>query len=364
MKSALVRFSLLGLAAAGLVGAPLAAPAAEKARELAAFGQLRAPSMETAKAQAQEWLKSTGKTDEATQRRFQEIWQADDRPLLDRVVETLTLGDANAAKLMAEARDPSTPAPKDVPSLLKDTKQKLFFRANLALAYAKALSNRRIYEESLDALRTIRAEQVVDPSAYCFFRAVAEHALLKRDEANKSIGRLLDDVADSPERYKMVAVRMFFEMQSWKEKLDLGHIQRLMANAERRLDLSRGGNQTQKIEREIVHRLDELIKQLEKQGNGGGGGSGGGSCPGGSSPGNGPGKGNQPSSPQQDSYGGGDSGPGNVDLKELKNKIDAWGKLPEKERAAAMADLIRSMPVSNRQQIEEYYKRIARNQGK
>ncbi|MBY0527212.1 MAG: hypothetical protein K2R98_27705 [Gemmataceae bacterium] len=371
MKSACFRLAVLGLSAVIATANPVSALGAEKAKEFAGFGVLRAPSAETVKAQAQEWFKNAGKTDEASQQAFNAIWADADRPLLDKVTDTFVLGSPDAAKLMAEARNVAAPAPKEVPTTLRDMKANTFYRANLALAYAKALSNRRVYEEALDSLKTVKAEQVVDPATFFFHKAVCEHGLIKKDEATKTITRLLDDVADAPERYKMVAALMFFDMQGWKEKLDLGHIGRLMGNVERRLDLARGGAETQKIEREVIHRLDELIKQLEKQGGGGAGaGSGppnGGACPGGaggSQPGNSPGNTNQPSAPQQDSMGGTNGGPGNVDLKELKNKIESWGKLPEKERAAAMQDLIKSLPAANQKQIEEYYKAITRNEPK
>ncbi len=64
------------------------------------------------------------------------IWDAD-RPLIDKVSQTLSLGDPAAAKLLEEAREPGTPAPTSVPALFKDDKKSDFFRANLALAYSQ-----------------------------------------------------------------------------------------------------------------------------------------------------------------------------------------------------------------------------------
>src|SRR5262245_8991594 len=103
----------------------------------------------------------------------------------------------------------------------------------------------------------------------------------------------------------MVGTLMQLDMLSWREK-DLGEIARQMDNIERRLQLARGGPQTQKIQKEVVARLDELIKQLENQQKGDCQCNGG-SCPnGGGSPGAG-----SPNAPQQDSIGGANSGPGN-----------------------------------------------------
>ena len=123
---------------------------------------------------------------------------------------------------------------------------------------------RSLSPEALEALRVVKPEQVVDPSAYLFHRAVAEHALLLKKEAAESIVRLLDDAVDSPERYKMVAGLMLFDMMGWQDK-DLGWIARKMDNIERRLELARGGPQTQKMQKEVVARLDELIKELENK---------------------------------------------------------------------------------------------------
>jgi hypothetical protein len=134
-------------------------------KEQPSFGTLRAASPEEARSQALDWLKGVGKTDATSLKAFEAIW-TQDRSVLDRVAETLTLGDADAAKLLAEARDPNQPAPLEVPAVLKDSKRPAFYRHNLGLAYAKALSNRRVYEESLDALRQVKPEKVVDPSAY------------------------------------------------------------------------------------------------------------------------------------------------------------------------------------------------------
>jgi hypothetical protein len=327
-----------------------------KPKEVATFGTLRSATPEAARKDAEEWLKSVGKTDDATQKAFAAIW-AGDHTVMDKVADTLSLGSADAKALLDEARDPKAAAPTEVPAIVKDKKLPPFFRANLAVGYAKALSNRRVYEETLEVLDGVKPEQVVDPATMLFHKAVAEHALMKAREANNTIVKLLDDVSDAPERYKMVAALMVFDMMTWKDK-DLGAIARKMDNVERRLDLSRGGPKTQKIQKEIVARLDELIKEKENQ-SGGGGGNGGNCPPGGQQPGNTPNNTTRPSAPQDDSNGGTGTGPGNVDPKRLKEIAEVWGKLPEKERAKAMAELTRDMPPRYREVIEKYFKKLA-----
>jgi hypothetical protein len=309
-------------------------------------------AVDAVRAQALAWLKSVGKTDPASIKAFEAIWSQNQRSVLDRVADTLGLGNPAAATLLTSARDAGTPAPQETPALLKDAKQSPYFRSNLGLAYAVALSHRRVFEEALEALKLVKPESVVDPAAYLFHRAVAEHSMSLREDATHTIIRLLDDAAEVPERYKTVAVLMAFDMQAWREK-DLSDIARKMDNIERRLELARGGPKTQKMQKDVVARLDEIIKQLENQAKGDGNG---GSCPNGGQPGN---PGAIPNSPQRDSLGGKNGGPGNVDPKKLDGLAKQWGKLPEKERAQAMQELTRDMPAKYREIIESYFRKLA-----
>lgn len=326
------------------------------------FGALETMAVPQAQAKAADWLKSTGKTNADSLQKFQAIWAQEDRTVLDMVAETLALGDAGAAKLLADGRDPGTSAPTKVPEILKDARQSLFFRANLGLAYARSLSNRRIHEEALDVLKGFRPEQVVDPMAYLFHRSVAEHALLNKAEATQTITRLLDDGIGSPERYKTVSALMLLDMETWKDK-DLGAIARKMENIERRLDLSRGGPQTQKLQKEVIMRLDELIKELEnkakkKPGNGTGQPNGGG-CPDGGQPGNTPGSGNTPNAPMPDSTLPPGGGTGRVDPVKMRKLVEEWGRMPPREQARALQELTQGMSARHREAIENYFRNLA-----
>jgi hypothetical protein len=339
----------------GTVGAADVKPA-----QPAVFGALQSTAPDAAREQALAWLKGTGKSDASSLQAFDAIWSSD-QAVLDKVTATFCLGDTEAANLMKEAKRVGSPAPLEVPDLLRDAKKPVFYRSNLTLAYAKALSNRRVYEEALDALNNVKAEQVVDPASYLFHKAVSEHALTDRLAANTTIIRLLDDVADAPERYKMVSALMVYDMLGWQEK-DLGWVGRKMDNIERRLELARGGPTTQKMQKQVVARLDEMIKELENQQKGNGQCNGG-NCPNGGQPGNNPNNTTTPSAPQQDSNGGTGTGPGNVDPKKLKEIADVWGKLPEKERAKAMTDMTRDMPPKYREVIENYFKNLDSGKG-
>jgi len=328
------------------------------AKELVSFGTLQSPSPEAARAQALEWFKKAGKSDAASLKQFDAIW-ASERTLLEKATETIVLGDANAAKLLAEARDPKTPAPTTVPSLLKDTKVDSFLRANLGLAYARELANRRVFEEALDALKVVKPEQVIDPGAYFFTRAVAEHTLMLRKEADDTVGRLLDDVTDAPERYRAVAWLMHFDMLTWQDN-DLGWIARKMSVIKDRLDLARGGKKTQQYQKEVLVRLDEMIKELENKQKQGQGQCNGGACPPGSQqqPSSGPAQGNSPSSPASESALPSGVGKGIIDPKRQRENVENWGKNNDKERADAMVEVTRTLPPQYREAIETYMKRI------
>ena len=258
---------LSALALAALVAAGGQA-LAQDTKRIAGFGTLDMASADAAKEQALAWLTST-KADAAAMAKFELIWKQADRSVIDRLADTFALGSADAAKLLAEARDPLAPAPTEVPAIFKDESLPLFFRANLGLAYARALSNRRVHDEALGVLNQFKAEQVVDPASYLFNRAVCEYSLLQKDEANRTIRRLLDEAGTfSPERFKAVALLMQLDMVAWKTK-DLGDIARQMKDVERRLDLARGGPVTQDKQKQILARLDEIIKKLENQNKGG-----------------------------------------------------------------------------------------------
>src|SRR5205085_6607740 len=192
---------------------------------------------------------------------------------------------------------------------------------------------------------------------YYFHRAVAGHALIQKSAATMSIARLIDDVTDAPERYRMVALLMFVDMQQWKdEEKDLENIARMMDNIERRLDQSRGGPKTQELQKKVIFRLDEVIKEIEQQLK-----NGNCQCPsGGEKPQQG--NNNRPTAPQQDSVGGVNGGPGVVDPKKLKHLAENWGKLPEKERAKAMMEITKDLPPRYREVIENYFKTLAQSQ--
>jgi len=268
-----LRSWIAGIATAGIVASPAAAAEpgqpfdAPKAAALT-FGTLRAMSPEAAKAKVEGFLKAEGKLD---QKALDGIWQDPDLTILDRTVRSLALARPAAAAAIADARKVNAPAFTAIPAVIAGEKD-AFAKANLAAAFAKALAGKRVYEEAVLAAKSasVQPEEIVEPASFYFFKAVAEFSLTRKDDATASIVKLLDDVTDAPDRYRVVATQMFFDIQNWaKDPKDLTNIAKLMDNSERRLDLDRAGRDTQTIQKKIIFRLDEKIKELENKAKGG-----------------------------------------------------------------------------------------------
>lgn len=147
-----------------------------------------------------------------------------------------------------------------------------------------------------------------------------------------------------------MAILMLADLEAWDKNLD--NIARMMQNSERKLSIGEGGQKTQKIQKEIISRLDEMIKQLEnKKKNKDGEGSE--NCPE-SKDGQKTAKGQQKEGqqkiidePMKDSKIMNDSGSGKVDITQLKKMTENWGKMPANERAKAMQsmqDLVNGLP--------------------
>lgn len=360
------RKAALGLALAAMTLAGSSAAASEPLKKPAfGFSTLKSTPADQARAKSEAWLKSVGKFDAAA---FNKIWADESRSVLDRTVDSLVLGSPEAAALLAEIRKPDGTPPAVTPALLLDAKQDAFFRTNISLGFAKAAAARKVYEESLEALNAATPEAAVDPSMLYFYKAVCEFSTMRKEPASVSVLRLIDDVADAPDRYKRIAIEMFFEMQHWSpDPKDLSNIERLMDNSGRRLELARGGDKTQSIQKKIVFRLDELIKEMEnreKNGPGGSGPGGGndGNCPPGGQ-GKGPGGNVNPNSNAPDSVIMGGSGPGNVDEKKLRQIAEEWGGLPPEKRAKIIDEITKDTPQKFKPLIDEYFKSLNRVHG-
>jgi len=229
-----------------------------------AIGVIQGQTLEQAKNATFAWLRTRSPA-EAVLQRAEALWDpAVDRPVVDRVAETVALVDAEAARFIAAAQGQQPGVDLAAAPVLRDQSRPAFVRANVGLYAAKVASLRRLHEDALAVLRAVQPEQVVDPASYYFYRAVCENKLLMKEEGLLSVHRLLNSVTDAPERYVVLAGLMQAEMERWQDK-DLGDVARRMEEIEGRLANARGGPKTQEKQKEVVALLDKMIEDLEKQ---------------------------------------------------------------------------------------------------
>lgn len=300
----------------------------------------------------------------------EEAW-ATERTVAERVLAGLSAGKPELAAVLAAAADPDAPAPTAPPAFVTDAGLGRFAKSNLAAAYLTALAGRRVYEEALAVAPAVVPEELADPAGYLFHKAACEHALGKRDAAAGTLRTLLDDTAEVPDRYRVTATLLFFDVEGWpQDEKHLANVSRLAANSGRRLDLARGGPVTQDIQKKIVFRIDEQIKQAEQklkqqqqqQAQGGQGGKGKPQeCPdgGGEKQGQASGQGQ----PMDDSRIATNSGKGVVDEKKLRQYEAEWGKLPEAERKRVVQEISRDLPPKYKQMVESYFASLNRLHG-
>ena len=308
------------------------------------------PAPADVRTKALQWVAERGVTDKTVLEAVGKEWAVEGdaftaEEIFQRVIRTLSAADAEAKKIVDACQEavPVAAWPRDVIALTDGMPD--FAKQHLRLFVGRFLSQRQLYEEALEVLVAVDPKQIVDPASYFFQRAICEHQLLKKGDAMRSLGNLLDNTQNVPERYKAVALLMRHDLEQLKEA-SLGEVAKKMLDVERRLTLGRGGEKTQKVEEEIVEALDEIIKKAEQQQNGGGGGGGQG------------GNQNQSGGAAGDSSVKGATAPGEVDKKNIGNKA-GWGTLAPKKAAEAKNVINRNFPSHYREAIEQYFKKLA-----
>ncbi len=339
--------------AVGAVSFVVAASAAVADDELSQRASWTTPAVADVKAQIDNWL-ADREIDEVTRLKVETLWPADAADadgieLLDQVAATISLVDPQTRPLVDLCRGeriaPSAPAF----DFLKDDQQGEFVRHNLRLYYGRWLAQHDLFDEALEQLDGLTPANVVEPSTLLFYQSVANHQLLKKDECLTAVSTLLENENALPRRYATVAKLIEADLRPLKTD-SLDEIARLMDDIERRQRLYRSGTVVRKQEDDVLAKLDKIIEELEKQQqSGGGGGSSGNNL--------------QPSSPASDSNPLGGTGKGDVNRKKMGDGED-WGDLPPKERAAAMAELAKDLPAHYREVIEEYFRKLARDEPK
>lgn len=220
------------------------------------------------------------------------------------------------------------------------------------------LSKNGFYEESERVLKEVPPKSVKNYEMYNYARLLNNFATNNKAEAEKYAKNLEDSFThDLPTRYKALAYMMTEDLKRWK-KDDLGDIERDMKKSADRLGKAQGGERTQQVQKEIVAKLDKLIKEQEDKANGGKG-EGQDAAQGKPKPGQGQGQGQ----PAPDSVVMGGSGKGKIDEKELRKVAETWGTLPPAKRAQVVQEITRDLPDKFRPMIEEYFKALNKTHG-
>jgi hypothetical protein len=297
------------------------------------------------------WLTQHGFNNDKTASQIAAVWSAGGgaaagRDAFDRLITSFSIAAPETRRFV----ETSTPGQsiKVFPSadfLNRDDADE-FYSMNLRLFYARALTQRLMYDEALGLFSRIDPARVVDPATCLFYQAVCQQQLLKKAAGLETIDKLLHRTEGVAESYSRVAALMQDELQALDDH-SLDAVSRKMQDSERRLDLGRGGQRVQKVQEEIVESLNEIIKQREQQAN-----------PQPQQGQQGENNSNRSSGPAEDSSIKGATAPGNVDKKNLK-KQGSWGNLQERQLKDAKNLLSREFPSNYHDAVEQYFKKLA-----
>lgn len=288
-----------------------------------------------------------------TKAQLLELWQntsSSALPLRDLLDQSLEISSADIwAKLNTFRETGTYQGALELDSNNVDNWPPKFLIHHAKFIYGKWLAEKGFYDEALHELSEPLPDQVVDPAALLFFEASCQHYLLQKEQCVATLKQLLSRSEGLPVRYLAVSQMMLKDIEPL-EADSLDEVARMMRDIERRLDLGRAGKKVRQTEEDVVAKLDKMIEDLEEQRQQqqqqqqqqGQNGS------------------NSATQPKQQSTPGTDTGPGNVDKKEMEHKHD-WGDVPPKERQEALQQISNEYPSHYRRAIEEYFRKIARD---
>ena len=187
--------------------------------------------------------------------------------VLPKLTETVAALHEPASELLNRTSAPASPgAELTAPAVLDDEKLPVAIRANLRLAWTKWLVENQFLDEALESSAELKTEEVVDPAGLLFYRSVAYHRLLKKDECLPELTRLLENEDVLPRRYRTVAKLMAADLKPLQTDT-LDEVARLMSDVRRRLDLGRGrrpSSQTGRRHRQEAGKADQGSRRSAK----------------------------------------------------------------------------------------------------
>ena len=310
------------------------------------------PEIESVRTDINDWIGESDLSEEIRAGIEKEWGQAngiEGAKLLQQVMATLGSGQSEVAEILKFCESPDQAG---LPTFdwLESENHTPFVRNNTRLYLGKWFTMNEMYNEAIDILAPLETKDVVDPASLLFYRSAAQYRLRDKEPGLATIDTLLENRDILPRRYATIADLMKADLDNLKPD-SLDEIARLMESVRARLGLGRAGTRVRTEEDEIIKKLEKLIEEKEKQrqqqqqqmAQGGGGGN------------------NQSQNPMQDSNHAEARGKGDVDLKKIAGNTD-WGNLPPKEREEALQSLGKDFPSHYREVIEEYFRKLAREE--
>jgi hypothetical protein len=214
------------------------------------------------------------------------------------------------------------------------------------------------YEKSDTILKSFRPTPN-NYDEYHYYSLINHFKLNQKEAAGKDLVALERSFTHLPRRHEALVGLMRADLKTWTDG-DMKDISRDMTNSSDRLLLSKAGAETQRVQKDIIDKLDTLIKESEDKANASAKAPAGGEgdkmklIPGSQS---GPGGMNQPA-PDSTIMGG--AGAGKVDDRKLRQAAENWGTLPPDRREALVQELTRDLPARYKPMIDEYFRSLNR----
>ncbi len=222
-------------------------------------------------------------------------------------------------------------------------------RSHVALHVAGQLHAARYYEETLEWLTWVVAQETLSPHLLHYYRATASQRLVRLAEARESAQLLIDEPGGAQRRHLAVAKLILHDTEQQAEPESLDHVARQMQDIRRRLQLGRSAEPEQDLQQTVLDALDKMIDDAEKQQQQQQ------QMAGSATPA-------APSQAMQESRPAEMKGAGEVDRREVAAGGD-WGAMPPVERDRVLQQIGRDFPAHYRDLIQAYFESLAKQRG-
>ena len=220
------------------------------------------------------------------------------------------------------------------------------------LMFARSLAQCKMYDEAITQLDQVPFDQISDRTTWLFYRGLAEHQLMRKSECIATLEKLMQHKSQLPSRFATVGNMMLADIKPLEDD-SLNQISRMMKDVRRRMSFNRSGKIVLNVESDVIERLDKLIEKIEQQQQQQQQQQQSQSQPGA----------NKTSKPMEDSMEATQKGDGKVPNKRLPDGGE-WGNMPPEKRAAALAEMTKGMPPHYRAAIEEYFRKLAKEENR